>query len=67
MDFFNEMRTAEPATIFFEAPPKRLTVKAYGCVEFTEQTTLVNTQMLLEAVDLVRNNLFHGEKAWTGE
>lgn len=67
MDFFNEMRAAEPARIFFEAPPKRLTVKADGGIEFTEQAAPVNTQMLLEAVGLVRNNLFHGEKAWIDE
>lgn len=63
-DFFNKMRTAEPARIFFDAPPKRLTVKVDGGVEFTEQDAIVNTQMLLKSVSLVRNNLFHGEKAW---
>ncbi|MCB1467525.1 MAG: hypothetical protein AB7I79_18835 [Rhizobiaceae bacterium] len=66
-DFFSRMRDAEAAKIFFEAPPKRLTVKPDGGVEFTEQAALANTQMLLEAVGLVRNNLFHGEKAWIGE
>ena len=57
------MKEADAAKIFFEAPPKRLTVKQDGGVEFTEQTALANTQMLLEAIGLVRNNLFHGEKA----
>ena len=66
-DFFTAMRDAEAARIFFEAPPKRLTVRPDGGVEFTEQAELANTQMLLEAVGLVRNNLFHGEKAWIGE
>jgi hypothetical protein len=67
MDFFKEMKAAEPARIFFEAPPKRLTVREDRGVEFTEQAAIVNTQMLLEAVGLVRNNLFHGEKAGIGQ
>lgn len=67
IDFFNDMRAEALARVFFEAPPKRLTVKADGSVGFTEQPALVNSQMLLESVSLVRNNLFHGEKAWIGE
>jgi hypothetical protein len=66
-DFFTSMKEADAAKIFFEAPPKRLTVKQGGGVEFTEQAALANAQMLLEAIGLVRNNLFHGEKAWIGE
>jgi hypothetical protein len=67
VDFFNMIKSKEPAKIFFEAPPKRLTVTADGSVKFTEQPALVNSQMLMEAVVLVRNNLFHGEKAWIGD
>lgn len=66
-DFFTQMEAADAARIFFEAPPKRLTIKVGGGVEFTDQAKLANTQMLLEAVGLVRNNLFHGEKIWVGE
>lgn len=66
-DFFTSMKETGAAKIFFEAPPKRLTVKPDGGVGFTEQAALANTQMLLEAVGLVRNNLFHGEKAWISE
>jgi hypothetical protein len=66
-DFFKQMEAADPARIFFEAPPKRLTIKVGGGVEFTDQDKLTNTQMLLAAVGLVRNNLFHGEKIWMGE
>lgn len=66
-NFFTQMEAAHAARIFFEAPPKRLTIKVGGGVEFTDQAKLANTQMLLEAVGLVRNNLFHGEKIWVGE
>lgn len=66
-DFFTQMEAADAARFFFEAPPKRLTIKVGGGVEFTDQAKLTNTQMLLEAVGLVRNNLFHGEKIWVGE
>jgi len=63
-DFFKQMEAANAAQIFFEAPPKRLTIKVGGGVEFTDQDKLLNTQMLLAAVGLVRNNLFHGEKIY---
>lgn len=66
-DFFKQMEAADAAQIFFEAPPKRLTIKVGGGVEFTDQDKLTNTQMLLAAVGLVRNNLFHGEKIWVGD
>lgn len=66
-DFFKQMEAADDARIFFEAPPKRLTIKIGGGVEFTDQDKLTNTQMLLAAVGLVRNNLFHGEKIWVGD
>lgn len=67
-NFFNAMRVEKSASIFFDTPPpKRLIVKEDGGVEFTEQAALANTRMLLEAVKLVRNNLFHGEKAWVNE
>lgn len=66
-DFFKQMEAADDARIFFEAPPKRLTIKIGGGVEFTDQDKLTNTQMLLAAVCLVRNNLFHGEKIWVGD
>lgn len=66
-DFFKQMEAADSAKIFFEAPPKRLTIKVGGGVEFTDQDKLTNTQMLLAAVCLVRNNLFHGEKIWMGD
>ena len=66
-DFFKQMKTADAAQIFFNAPPKRLTVKVGGGVEFTDQDKLTNTQMLLAAVGLVRNNLFHGEKIRMGD
>lgn len=66
-DFFKQMEAASAARIFFEAPPKRLTIKVGGGVEFTDQDKLTNTQMLLAAVGLVRNNVFHGEKIWMGD
>ena len=67
VDFYNQMKSAEPAKVFFENSPKRLIVKAERGVEFIDQVAPVNTQTLLEAVSLVRNNLFHGEKAILGE
>lgn len=66
-EFFKQMEAADTARIFFEAPPKRLTIKVGGGVEFTDQDKLTNTQMLLAAVGLVRNNLFHGEKIGMGD
>ena len=66
-DFFKQMEAADAARIFFKAPPKRLTIKVGGGVEFTDQDKVTNTQMLLAAVGLVRNNLFHGEKIWMGD
>lgn len=65
--FFQRMMGEDEARIFFEAPPKRLTVTLAQGVEFTKQANIVNSQMLLEAIGLVRNNLFHGEKPYIGE
>lgn len=41
-DFFTQMEAAD-AALFFEAPPKRLTIKVGGGVEFTDQAKLTNT------------------------
>lgn len=60
--FFEQMKNSAVARIFFYAPPKRLILTADSGVEFCKQPAPVNTQTLLEAVCLVRNNLFHGEK-----
>lgn len=65
--FFQRMKAENGARVFFEKPPKRLTVTAALGVEFTEQAPIVNSQMLLEAISLVRNNLFHGEKPYIDE
>ena len=42
------MKEADAAKIFFEAPPKRLTVKQDGGVEFTEQAALANARTLVD-------------------
>lgn len=65
--FFEKMKAQSSARVFFDEPPKRLTISAGREVEFTDQAALVNSQMLLEAIGLVRNNLFHGEKPFFGE
>ncbi len=59
--FFNELRSAPSAAIFFDAPPKLLIVSA-GQPSFTNVPAPVNCQQLIEAVRRVRNNLFHGSK-----
>ncbi|RUY94731.1 MULTISPECIES: hypothetical protein [unclassified Mesorhizobium] len=64
--FFAAMRKAPQADIFFSDQPKSLTVIAANEVAFTKPATVVNLQMLFEAVRLVRNNLFHGEKVYVG-
>jgi hypothetical protein len=65
--FFNDIRDAKGAEVFFREPPRRLTVKVGGGVEFSDQAPIVNAQKLFESVGLVRNNLFHGEKAYIGQ
>ena len=65
--FFLEIQAAKAAAIFFDKPPKKLMVKGGGDVDFEEVPVAVNAQQLFEAVRLVRNNLFHGEKVYVGK
>lgn len=60
--FFDAMRAAPEADIFFSAQPKRLIVVDAKTVDFVKPANIVNGKMLFEAIRLVRNNLFHGEK-----
>lgn len=61
-DLFDRLRATKEADIFFTAQPKRLVRTGPEEVEFQDQAPIVNLQQLFEAVRLVRNNLFHGEK-----
>lgn len=65
--FFATLHATPEASIFFTAQPKRLVVVDQDNVTFEEPDDIVNLQMLFEAVRLVRNNLFHGEKAYIGQ
>ncbi|WP_395447947.1 hypothetical protein ACHMW7_24055 [Aminobacter sp. UC22_36] len=66
-DFFDELAKAPQVSIFFKQQPKRLVVKAANEVEFVKPADIKNLQMLFEAVRLVRNNLFHGEKVYVSQ
>jgi hypothetical protein len=65
--FFALMQAAPEARIFFEEPPKRLIRIADDNVAFDDPIAVVNGQRLFEAICRVRNNLFHGEKAFFSE
>lgn len=64
--FFAAMQAAPEARIFFDERPKRLDRISDEDVAFREPAPIVNGQLLFEAVRLVRNNFFHGEKANVG-
>ncbi|WP_421929772.1 hypothetical protein [Neoaquamicrobium sediminum] len=61
-NFFDAMKAAPEAHILFDDPPKKLMVFAADDVRFVKPAKIVSLQLLFEAVRLVRNNLFHGEK-----
>lgn len=61
--FFDAMQAAHQARIFFEEPPRRLDRIGLDEVAFVPVGGINNGQRLFEAIRLVRNNLFHGEKA----
>jgi len=62
-DLYKELTEAPEAKNFRDQPPRRLVKKANE-VEFVQSDDIKNLQMLFEAVRLVRNNLFHGEKPY---
>lgn len=66
-DLFNALTNAPQASIFFSQQPKRLVVAAANEIEFVKPADIKNLQMLFEAVKLVRNNLFHGEKVYVSQ
>jgi hypothetical protein len=65
--FFAQMTAAKEAVIFFKNQPRCLKVTGADEVEFQKPADIVNLQQLFEAVRLVRNNLFHGEKAYLNQ
>ncbi|WP_157019991.1 hypothetical protein [Mesorhizobium xinjiangense] len=66
-DLFIALAKAPQASIFFSQQPKRLVVAAANEIEFVKPADIKNLQMLFEAVKLVRNNLFHGEKVYVSQ
>jgi hypothetical protein len=62
--FLKRMNAAPEADIFFSARPKKLMVIAKDDVDFQEPPAIVSVQQLFEAIRLIRNNLFHGEKTY---
>jgi len=63
-NFFRRMKTAPEANIFFSARAKKLVVIAANEADFQSPPEIRNAQQLFEATRQVRNNLFHGEKAY---
>lgn len=61
--FLQAMQAAPEAQIFFDEPPLRLERVADDDVAFRPRPPVNSTRRLLDAVKLVRNNLFHGDKA----
>lgn len=65
--FFAEMQAAPETGLLFTKPPQRLVVADDETKpEFISPEVVRNAQQLFEAVRLVRNNLFHGEKPGIG-
>jgi hypothetical protein len=65
--FIERMREASGAGVFFAERPQKLLVLAKGEVAFKKQPDVTNSQQLFEALRLVRNNLFHGEKPYVSD
>jgi hypothetical protein len=61
--FYEAMKADSRAAIFFLAPPKKLVVTGQDKTEFQSTAAITNSQQLFDALRLIRNNLFHGEKA----
>ncbi|SFN60936.1 hypothetical protein SAMN04488056_101460 [Cohaesibacter marisflavi] len=61
--FFQKMREASEAQIFFEAPPDHLVTTADGGVAWSGAPITPNdAASLFKSIKTARNNLFHGDK-----
>lgn len=63
-DFFDRIRKAPKASIYFEDPPDHLVPNDKGGVDWSEQPMVpTDASTLFESIKTARNNLFHGDKA----
>jgi hypothetical protein len=61
--FFQKMRDAGEARIYFEAPPDHLVATADGDVAWSgAPSTPDDAASLFQSIKTARNNLFHGDK-----
>jgi hypothetical protein len=62
-NFFERMRNAPEAAIYFTAPPKMLERDVTGGVRWSEgRNPPRSTSDLFDCIKTARNNLFHGDK-----
>lgn len=65
--FYDDMRTADEAKILFDAPPDHLVPDGTGVKWSGSPKATVDLTALFMAIKTVRNNLLHGDKAFTSE
>ncbi|CUH89846.1 hypothetical protein PH5382_03799 [Phaeobacter sp. CECT 5382] len=62
-DFFQSMREADQAKVYFEAPPDHLVATDDGGVDWSGAPHTPNdAASLFQSIKTARNNLFHGDK-----
>ncbi|MGJ8597145.1 hypothetical protein [Sulfitobacter sp.] len=61
--FFEKMKVAAEASIYFEEPPDHLVTTENGGVAWSEAPQVpTDAATLFESIKTARNNLFHGDK-----
>ena len=61
--FFDEMKGASKASIYFTAPPDHLVANTNGGVDWSGNPRVPHdAASLFESIKTARNNLFHGDK-----
>lgn len=61
-DFFDRMKAADAAKIYFEAPPDHLVPDGAGVDWSKSPKVPQSAREVFESIKIARNNLFHGDK-----